>query len=77
MQWASPVIIINHQRNIKYNMSVKEAIEKLGTIEDKEARLYTFTDNGDQMDAELASIEAREIVPFKPFWTNVNGYLIQ
>ena len=57
-------------------MSVKELKAKLATIEDQDARVYTLTD-GDPMDAELTSVEAREVVPYKPFWSNVNGYLIQ
>lgn len=40
------------------------------------SRVYVYSDN-DPQDAELMALEAREVVPFKPFWTTVDGFLIK
>jgi hypothetical protein len=58
-------------------MSIRELEILCASIEDKDARVYTYTDTGDPMDAELHAIPARELVAYKPFWSNVNGYILQ
>lgn len=58
-------------------MSIRDLEILLASIEDKDARVYTFTDTGDPMDAELMAVEARDFKPYKPFWSNVNGFILQ
>ncbi len=45
-----------------------------------DARVYTFTDEPNDSDVnsiELNSVEVRGLEPYKPFWSTVEGYIIQ
>lgn len=60
-------------------MNIQQLAHKLNELTaegEGNDRVYVYSDN-DPMDAELTAIEAREVIPFKPFWTNVDGYLIK
>jgi hypothetical protein len=57
-------------------MNISQLQKILSTIEDQTAPVYVMTDD-DPMEAELSAVQAREVVPFKPFWSNVQGYILQ
>ena len=60
-------------------MTTIELRDRLNEVIDQgggEKPAYVFSD-ADPMEAELVALEAQEVLPFKPFWTTVEGILIQ
>jgi len=58
-------------------MNVTELRDRCNKLIDEghsEARVYAFTDTAVD---ELTAVEARELEPFNPFWSTVEGYIIQ
>ena len=55
---------------------LRDRCNKLIAEEKGEARIYCYIMT-DPQELELNCTEARELEPFKPFWSTVEGYIIQ
>jgi hypothetical protein len=61
-------------------MTIEKLRDKLTELVDSghgDHRVYVYSDNPYAMEAEIGAIEAQSIEPFKPFWSTVEGYIIQ